>query len=88
VEKPEGRKNLEDAGVDGRIILKWIFEKWYRGHGLDRSGSRQGQEAGWCECGNETSCRDIRTGVNKVKGLILNQLEAYFFKLCNLGLWQ
>jgi hypothetical protein len=20
--------NLEDAGVDGRILLKWILEKW------------------------------------------------------------
>ena len=25
VEKPEGKRTLEDADVDGRIILKWIF---------------------------------------------------------------
>jgi hypothetical protein len=28
VGKPEGRNNLKDPGVDGRVILKWIFEKW------------------------------------------------------------
>jgi hypothetical protein len=27
VGKPEGTDNLEDLGVDGRIILEWILEK-------------------------------------------------------------
>ena len=26
--KPEGKNHLKDPGTDGRIILKWIFEKW------------------------------------------------------------
>jgi hypothetical protein len=29
VGKPEGeRENLKDPGVDGSIILSWIFRKW------------------------------------------------------------
>jgi hypothetical protein len=26
--KPERKNHLEDPGVDGRIILRWIFRKW------------------------------------------------------------
>jgi len=28
VGKPEGKNQLEDPGVDERIILRWIFRKW------------------------------------------------------------
>jgi hypothetical protein len=28
VRKPEGKRQLGDPGVDGRIILRWIFRKW------------------------------------------------------------
>jgi hypothetical protein len=37
--KPEGRNHLEEPGVDGRIILKWIFERLDGGHRLHRSDS-------------------------------------------------
>jgi hypothetical protein len=28
VGKPKGKRPLGDPGVDGRIILGWIFRKW------------------------------------------------------------
>jgi hypothetical protein len=42
-------------GVDGRIILGWIFRKWDVGYGLDWAGSGWRQVAGNCDCGNEPS---------------------------------
>jgi hypothetical protein len=33
------RDHWEDAGVDGKIILRWIFRKWGLEYGLDWAGS-------------------------------------------------
>jgi len=44
---------LEDTGLNGRIILRWIFRKWDVGTGL--IWLRIGTGGGACECGNETS---------------------------------
>ena len=38
VGKPEGNRPLGGSGVDGRIILRWIFRKWDVGYGVDRTG--------------------------------------------------
>jgi len=37
--QPEGKRHLGDPGVDGRIILRWIFRKWDVGVWLYRDGS-------------------------------------------------
>ena len=48
------RDKLEDLGVDGTVMLKWITKKWNRivGNGLDSSRSQQGQVACSCKNGN------------------------------------
>jgi hypothetical protein len=46
---------LEDPGINGRIILKWIFERLGGGRKLDSSGSGQGEVAGSFVYGDEHS---------------------------------
>jgi hypothetical protein len=41
----------EDPGIDGRIILRWIFRKWEVVVCTGSSWLRRG--TGSCECGNE-----------------------------------
>jgi hypothetical protein len=50
------RDHLEGPGVDGKIILRWIFRRWDRGIGLDLSGLGYGRVADSCKCGNEHPC--------------------------------
>jgi hypothetical protein len=38
--------HLEDPGVDGRIILKWIFKKW-DGGGMDWVDMAQYRDSWW-----------------------------------------
>ena len=50
------RDHLEDPGIDGRIILRWVFMKWDVGVWTGSSWlRRERQVAGTCESGNEFS---------------------------------
>jgi len=46
VGKPEGKRQLRDPGVDGRIILRWIFRKWNVGVWTGSSWIRIGTGGG------------------------------------------
>jgi hypothetical protein len=46
---------LEDPGIDGRIILRWIFRKWNIGAWTGLSWFRIGKGSGTFDCGNKHS---------------------------------
>ena len=43
---PEGKSRLGDPGVDGRIIIRWIFMKWVVGVWTVSSWLRTGTGGG------------------------------------------
>jgi len=49
------KDNLGDAGIDGGIILRWIFRMWNVGIWTGKRLLMAGTLAGTCECGNEIS---------------------------------
>ena len=53
--------HLGDPGVDGSVILRWIFRKWNVGEWTGSSWLRIGT-GGTCECDNEPS-GSIKCGV-------------------------
>jgi hypothetical protein len=44
--------HFDDPDLDGKIILKLIFKKLCGGHGLDLSGSQNGDMCRAVECSN------------------------------------
>ena len=54
--KVRARDRLEEVGVNGRIILKWILKKQYGRRGMERFVSGQGQL--YC-----LGCLNDRTGL-------------------------
>jgi hypothetical protein len=55
VRKPGERDHWGNLGVDGRIILRWIFRKGDVEVWTGLTWLRIGTLAGTCDCGNEPS---------------------------------
>jgi hypothetical protein len=47
------RDHLDDLGVDGRVILKWIFKRWDAEAWAGFARLRKETVVGACECGKE-----------------------------------
>jgi len=47
---------MEDPGLYGRVILRWVFRKWDVGVWTGLNWLRIGTVTGACECSNEPSC--------------------------------
>jgi len=56
------RDHLGDPGIDGKIILRWIFRKWDVGIWAGSSWLRIGTDGG-------RECRYERSGFHKMRGI-------------------
>ena len=63
VGKPDGKNHLEDPGIDGRVILRWILWSGMGGARTWLNWLRMGTVGGTCKCDNEplgsTKCGDF-----------------------------
>ena len=53
--KPKGKNHLEEPGLDGKIILRWILRKWDMETCTESICLRTGTGSCICKCGNEPS---------------------------------
>jgi len=70
--------HLEDPGVDGRIILRWIFREWNVDAGTESIWLRIGTGVGTCECGYEPS-GSIKCGEYIIKTVFTNSNKQAAF---------
>jgi hypothetical protein len=52
VGRPNGKNYLEDLGIDGRVLLKWIVQKWDEEAWTGLICRKERTGGGLCECGD------------------------------------